>query len=54
MAKLGGRSPKRGKTTAALGKIRCEGEASGGRRWWYRSETVGREAALERGAERSW
>jgi hypothetical protein len=32
MAKLEGRSPERGKTAAALGKIRCEGEASGGRR----------------------
>jgi hypothetical protein len=31
MTKIGGRSPKRGKTTAALGKIRREGEASGGR-----------------------
>jgi hypothetical protein len=32
MAKLGGRSLERGKTAAALGKIRHEGEASGGRR----------------------
>jgi hypothetical protein len=31
MAKLGGRSPERGKTVAALGKIQREGEASGGR-----------------------
>jgi hypothetical protein len=34
-AKLGGRSPERGKTAAALGKIRREGEASGGRRRRY-------------------
>jgi hypothetical protein len=32
MAKLGGRSPEKGKTTAALGKIRHEGEASDCRR----------------------
>jgi hypothetical protein len=32
MAMLGGRSPERGKTATALGKIRREGEASGGRR----------------------
>jgi hypothetical protein len=35
MAKLGGRSPERRKTAAALGKIQCEGEASGGRRRRY-------------------
>jgi hypothetical protein len=35
MERLGGRSPEKGKTAAALGKIRCEGEASGGRRWRY-------------------
>jgi hypothetical protein len=35
MAKLGGRSPERGKTAAALGKIRREGEASGGGRRRY-------------------
>jgi hypothetical protein len=35
MAKFGGRSPERGKTTAVLGKIRREGEASGGRRQRY-------------------
>jgi hypothetical protein len=32
MAKLGGRSTERGKTVVALGKIRREREASGGRR----------------------
>jgi hypothetical protein len=35
MVKLGGRSPERGKTAAALGKIRREGEASGGQRQRY-------------------
>jgi hypothetical protein len=35
MAKLGGHSPERGKTVAALGKIRREGEASSGRRRRY-------------------
>jgi hypothetical protein len=32
MVRLRGRSPERGETTAALGEIRREGEASGGRR----------------------
>jgi hypothetical protein len=32
ITKLGGRSPERGMTAAALGKIRREGEASGGQR----------------------
>jgi hypothetical protein len=32
MAKLGGRSPERGKTAVAIGKIQREGEASDGRR----------------------
>jgi hypothetical protein len=32
MVRLGGCSPERGKTTAALGEIQREGEASGGRR----------------------
>jgi hypothetical protein len=34
MVQLGGRSPERGKTAAALGEIRREGEASGGWRRW--------------------
>jgi hypothetical protein len=50
VAKLGRRSPERGKAAAALGEIRREGEASGGRRRRTGVETVGREAALERGA----
>jgi hypothetical protein len=35
MMKLGGRSPERGKTAAALGEIRHEGEAFGCRRQQY-------------------
>jgi hypothetical protein len=35
MAKLGGRSPERGKIAVSLDEIRCEGEASDGRRWRY-------------------
>jgi hypothetical protein len=41
MAKLGGRSPEMGKTAAALGKIRREGEASGGQRRRYGRENGG-------------
>jgi hypothetical protein len=41
MVQLRGRSPERGKTAAALGKIRREGEASGGRRWRYGRENGG-------------
>jgi hypothetical protein len=41
MAKLGGRSPERGKAAAALGKIRREGEASGGLRQRYGRKNSG-------------
>jgi hypothetical protein len=41
MTKLGGRSPERGKTAAALGKIQHEGEASGGQSRWYGHENGG-------------
>jgi hypothetical protein len=44
MVQLGGRSPERGKTAAALGKIRREGGASGG---GPGVGAVGREVALE-------
>jgi hypothetical protein len=41
MAKLGGRSLERGKTTATLGKIRHEEEVSGGQRQRYGHENGG-------------
>jgi hypothetical protein len=41
MAKLGGRSPERGKAAATLAKIQCEGEASSGRRRRYGRENGG-------------
>jgi hypothetical protein len=50
MAKLGGRSPERGKTTAALDKIRREREASGA----GGSGNGGEGGGARGGAERSW
>jgi hypothetical protein len=50
MVQLGGRSPERGKTVAALGKIRCEGEAPEVGGGGTGAEMVGRRAALEMGA----
>jgi hypothetical protein len=53
MAKLGGRSPERGKTAMALGKIRREGEAPVGRRKRSRRRNGGEGGgARERGPER--
>jgi hypothetical protein len=48
MAKLGGRSPERGKTAAALSKIQREREASGGRRRRYRHGSGGEGCGAQR------
>jgi hypothetical protein len=50
MAKLGGRSPERGKTAAALGKIRREGEASGGQGQRSGHENGGEGGGAQEGA----
>jgi hypothetical protein len=49
MAKLGGRSPEMGKTAAVLGKIRREGEASGGQRRRYGREKGGEGGGAQEG-----
>jgi hypothetical protein len=41
MAKLGGCSTERGKPAAALDKIRCERDASGGRRQQFGRRNIG-------------
>jgi hypothetical protein len=52
-AQKGGVSPERGKTAAALGKIRCEGGTSGGQRQRSERGNGGREVVFERrGPER--